>query len=341
MVEKHIFGITEDGREVFLYRIFNQEKEYAEVLSYGASLHSLYVKDCEGNLGDVVLGAADIDGFSGFSTEGVVVGRCANRIADARFEIDGRQYQLEQGRGGHCLHSESSNFAKQHFEGVYDENACSVTFVLEDMGACGFGCIVHVSITYSWNDAHQLIIDYHLVPEGDTLLSPTCHAYFNLGEGDAREHILYLDADRYAVKSERGLPEGEVASVMGTHLDFTKPRLIRGALADYVPTTGRVGFDDNYILNGEGFREIGFLLSPQTGRKMRILTDMPGLVLFASSLPMALRGKNERSYEGYCFVCLETQYISNAINCKEFKKPIFKKGEVLSSRTVYAFSITE
>lgn len=342
MIEQSLFGIMENGREVYLYRITNQAGEYAELLSYGASLHRLCVMDRDGGLGDVVLGEESVDGFAGFCTEGVVVGRCANRIADARYEIGGRVYQLEPGRGGHCLHSGSSNYGQKHFKAIVNEEENRVTFLLEDDGACGFGCVVHASISYTWNDAHQLIIDYQLIPEGTTLLSPTNHSYFNLGCKDARDHILQINADRVALKSERGVPEGNVIEVRGTYLDFRTPRLIRDALKDMIPAKGRrSGFDDNYILNGTGFREIGNLVSVSSGRRMRVMTDMPGLVLFAASLPEPHQGKNGMIYDGYCFVCMETQYVSNAINCEAFQKPIFRKGEKMISRTMYEFSVLE
>ena len=343
MIEKKLWGSLPDGREISLYRLTNKWGEYAEFLDYGASLHSLYLLDGEGKLGDVVLGVEGPQGLQGSTTEGATVGRCASRIADGRFVIDGKVFELERGSGGHCLHSGSSNFARQLFQARLEEEENKITFLLRDLGSCGYECAVEAEVSFTFDDEHRLIIEYCMTPEGDTVLSPTNHAYFNLGCQDARDHLLTIHGSSCAAKSERGLPEGEIKSVKDTPLDFTGRRSIGQAMesgsVDLVK--GAPGYDESYIIDGTGFREAAQLYCPQSGRYMKVETDMPCLVLFVSKFSEQKPGKAGRIYEGYASVCLETEYVPNAVNCTAFEKPVFHAGQVMRSRTVYAFGCVQ
>ena len=337
MVELETFGTDANGNEIQLYRITNCFGEYVELLNYGASVHSISILNNSGTFSDVVLGANSAQQLHSYSTEGAIYGRCANRIADGKFCIDGKQYQLEQNWNGHCLHSASDNYAHQIFTASTGEN--SVMFQFRDVGKCGYRCPVDVCITYTWNNERNLTIQYQMHTEGDTLLSPTNHTYFHLGCQNVQDLILYINASKIAVKSKRGMPEGDVADVIGTNLDFTRP--IR--LGDAMKKTTLTGFgahfeyDDNLILNGKGFRKAATIFSPNSEIGVHILTDMPAIVLYTPFFKEPRIGKNNANLDGYCSVCIETQYVSNAINCPNFEKPIFHAGDTLYSTTVYRF----
>ena len=339
MIERELFGVTADGMEVTLYRIRNSFGEFVELLDYGAALHSAHVLGGSGSVEDVVLGARNAADLTGFTLEGVTVGRCANRIADARFVLEGKEYQLDVGRGGHCLHSGSGNYAFRHFEAAPCEAENKVAFSLRDSGEGGFGCAALARVSFSFDDSHRLSIEYEITPEGTTVLSPTNHAFFNLGCADARDHVLCVHAHEYAVKGEGGVPRGAVAPVEGTPLDFHVPRTLRAALegaGDWFGQ-GRPEYDENLLLEGSGLREVAWLFAPPSGRGMRVYTDMPSLVLFTFAAPRPIHGKNGAVYTGFRSVCLETQFVTNAVNCPAFYAPVFHQGETLRSRTVYEF----
>ncbi|MCD7820337.1 MAG: galactose mutarotase [Lachnospiraceae bacterium] len=336
MIQKRTFGVLKDGTEIFLYHIENSRGEYIEVLSYGAVLHRVVVRDQNGDLGDVVLGAADAEQLTGFCLAGAVVGRCANRIADARYVLDGKEYHLEAGRGGHCLHSGSGNYANRSFSGICVGEENKVVLSLWDDGAVGFACGADVQVGYQFDDDARVTITYHIVPDGTTVISPTNHSYFNLGCRDSRDQILWVDSDSYAVKAADDVPRGEVASVAGTWLDFRTPVLLRNAMEN--DPTGH-GYDDHLILNGNGFRHVATLSCPETGREMKVHTDMPSLVLFTFGAPREIPGKDGEVYCGYRSVCLETGYVANAVNCQEFVSPVFHKGEKMHSVTTYTFTV--
>ena len=324
-----------DEKDVYLFRIFNRHGEYVELLSYGASLHSVCVKDRKGNLADVVLGAENAEDLqAGFTGEGVVVGRCANRIADGRCVIGGKTVVLEQNQKGNCLHSGCDHYGQKHFRFEVDESENTVHFYHTDEGKCGFNTRVNVHISYHFDDNHRLSVRYDLDPEEETVLSPTNHAYFNLDGGDVRELCLFMDADFYLPKTEKGLPEGGILPVKGTVFDFRESIRIGDAMARFDTVKG---YDDHFLLNGEGMRRVATLRSEKSGRVLNVYTDMPSITMYASGVGRAYRGKNGRTYEGYPFVCLETQFPTNAVNCPQYASPVFGAHERLISETVFEF----
>ena len=334
MIQKELWDAM-DGREIWLLRILNCHGEYVELLSYGASLHSAYVKDREGNLSDVVLGAkCASDLAAGFTGEGVSVGRCANRIADGRCVIGGKTVILEQNQNVNCLHSGCDQYGLHHFTFEIDEAENTVHFFHTDEGKCGFNTRVAVKISYRFDDAHRLTIHYNLDPEEETVLSPTNHAYFNLDQSDVRDLRLWIDADSYLPKTEKGLPEGDILPVTDTVFDFRKSIRLGDAMQR---AEGVVSYDDHLLLNGAGQRLVAILSSEKSGRVLNVYTDMPSMTFYASRLGRAFAGKNGRTYEGYCFICLETQFPTNAVNCPSYASPVFSAHERLISETVFEF----
>lgn len=342
MVTKRLFCHLKDGREVYSYRIENSCGEYVELLDYGASVHSVVVRDSAGRLGDVVLGA-EPDGLEGCTYVGGTIGRCANRIAHGRYEVDGKVYQLEQNLFGHFLHGASGNYAHKLFTGEIVEEENRVVFKLHDTGEGGFDCHVDAAFSFSFDDEGRLELLLQMEGEDTTVLNPTNHAYFNLsGEQDVRDHSLWIDSEYRVARDETGLPNGGSIKVLGTPADFTKERSIREAMSqsggtERYFTKEQPSYDEFYLLKGRVYHHAATLRCHLSGRVMKVFTDMPCLVLFTTGDRRAEKGKNGKVYEGYCAVCLETGFVPNAVNCPQYDSPVFRKGEKLSARTVYQF----
>ncbi|MGM9521599.1 MAG: aldose epimerase family protein [Oscillospiraceae bacterium] len=340
MITESIFGKLADGRIVHQYTITNSRGEYVELLDYGATIHGLFVLDKNQQLGDVVLGSANIEQLSqGGVLEGATIGRIANRIEHGRYMADGQCIQLELNDRGQFLHSCSANYAKRIFDVSTIPEKNQVIFLLSDDGRGGFGCGAEVSVSFSFDDNSALSISYEMTPDGTTVLCPTNHAYFNLAcGGDSKNHILKVEGSKIAEKDEFGIPHGSSLRVEGTPYDFCEWRTVGDAIKS--DTSGLLGnrkiLDDYYLLDkGKEFGLAAQLICRETGRLMRVYTDMPAVILYTPNLLQPKIGKY--SYEGYCAVCIETQFVPNAVNCVEFDSPLFHAGEKLISRTVYSF----
>ena len=342
MVTKDIFACLSDGRVVHSYKITNSRGEYVTLLDYGATIQEIVVGDGRGGMGDVVLGAKP-DELESCGFRGGTIGRCANRIAGASFTIDGKTYALEKNQGENILHSGSGNYANRLFSGQI-EDGNTVSFHLEDGGEAGFGCRVQADFIFSFTDEGCLGLRLEMKPYGPTVLNPTNHAYFNLtGEfGDVRRERLWIASDQIASRDKGGVPSGGVTCVTGTPADFTTPRVLGEAMDNdvegYFPG-GMPGYDEFYVFDSRQWRAVARLEDGPSGRVMDVYTDMPGVVLYCSGGRKPYEGKNGHIYRGYSFVCIETGFVPNAVNCPEYVSPVFREGEKLVANTVYKFSV--
>lgn len=347
MLSKSVFSQLEDGRTVYKYRITNDFGEFVEILNYGACIYSVYVLDKNGSLGDVVLGIRNARELTNDGFAGITIGRCANRIAYGRFQLNGETVQLECNRGGHHLHGASGGYGRQLFTQIPCEEDNQVCLHLTDTGGGGYNNNVDVTVRFSFGNDHCLRIHYHMVGEQDTLLCPTNHAYFNLdGSPDICSHELCVHAERYAVPGSSGVPEGETAALAGTPMDFRHLHPIgdtfREETADFF-TRQPPAMDDTFLLDhpaGE-LALAAQLQSRESGRVMRVYTDMPAMIVFTRYVREPVIGKHEQCYQGYKAIALETQYVPNAVNCTGFAVPLFRAGQPLDSDTVYAFGVLE
>lgn len=341
MVTWQSFGNLSDGQNVTVYTITNRSGEYVQLLDYGASIHQVMVLDRNGDLGDVVLGAPDAKRLLTSTYVGGTIGRVGNRIADGRFVIDGKIYQLEKNCSGHFLHGGSENYARRIFDSKPEPEENRVTFYLHDDGKVGFDCTAEVIIRYTFDDEGSLEITYEMSAGGDTVFNPTNHTYFNLaGYGDIRDHHLKLYASYRAKRDENGIPDGGLVSVKDSAADFTVRKSIREAIASdkegYFQKQPP-GYDEFYKLDKKGYGLAAELDCPASGRRMQVYTDMPCIILFAGGSRAPEQGKNNEIYKGYCGICLETEFMPNAVNCPAYVSPIYRKGQKLISRTVYKF----
>lgn len=341
MIRKFEFCKLADGRPVTAFEISNSFGEKAVILDYGAIIASLQVRDRTGKIGDVVLGADPGQDISKTPYTAALMGRCGNRIAYGTFSIDGKTYHLKAEEGPHHLHGAEGNWANQFFTGT----ACGedkVELRLKDDGRDGWGCSADVLITYTFDDSHALTLQYEAKPEGDTVISPTCHAYFNLNApADVLDTEMHISADSYAPKSDLHMPDGRLAPVAGTPLDFTAPRTLRETLKDqehFFPDY-QDSYDDFYSVNGRGFRQMAEAYNPESGRVLQVSSDAPSLIFYTPVVKEPVTNKGGLSYKGHIAFCLETQYMPNAVNCPEYPSPVFHKGETMHMKTVFAFGV--
>jgi aldose 1-epimerase len=342
------FGVTKKGEKVTLYRITNPNGMIAEVIDYGAILKSLFVPDRNGKTADVVLGFDDLASYQvNPSFFGSTIGRNANRIAGAQFCINGELYTLAKNDNGHNnLHSDFETcFNKKMFtaEVLEDENAVKFSLESPDMDQ-GFPGNLKADVIYRLTENNGLEIEYFAVSDKDTVYNPTNHSYFNLkghDSGSAMSHKLWINAKEYTPADNESIPTGELATVAGTPFDFTTAIVIGDRINDdFEQLRFGGGYDHNFVLDkAKGkLEQIAVLSEEESGRRMSVYTDLPGVQFYAGNFIVNQTGKGGVKYSRRCGVCLETQYFPNSINEKNFESPLLKAGEEFHSITKYVFS---
>ena len=316
----------------------------AEVLPFGATLARLRAPDRDGRLGDVLLTLADLAEYRGPHPHvGASIGRYANRIAGACFELDGRAHPLDTDEGPHHLHGGPTGFGRccwQESERFSAADADGVQFRLHSpAGDAGYPGALEVLATYTLGDDDTLSIEYRAHADAATVVSLTNHAYFHLDDAGASpvlDHALWLAATHYTPVDRSGIPSGEIRPVRGTPFDFTTSRPLGERIAELVPERG--GYDHNFALEtgGDATAPAARLEAPRSGRCLEIRTTQPALQLYTgNTLDGSLRCRDGVRPGRWHAVCLETQAFPNAPNEPRFPSARLDPGEIYRHITVY------
>ena len=333
---KRSFGKCKN-REVFLYTLENGNIRFS-VTDYGASLVSLKVLSLER---DVVEGYDCVEDYMHHDTYlGASIGRTANRIEKGRFTLNGKEYHIPINNNGNANHGGIHGFDQKIFETEVQKDRIIFSYVSED-GEEGYPGTLHVTVTYRLLD-HGISIISSGTAEADTLFAYTNHSYFNLDESeDAMDHELKIFTDRYALLDETCLTLDQMVPVNGTPFDFTvsKP-LGRDIDQDDIQLKYGAGYDHHYPVDGEGMRTMAVLKGKDL--IMTFSSDFPGFHLYTANWLNGAAGKKGHVYPRRSAVCLEAEYLPNAINYPDVTpKPIVKANETLTHEIRYEFSIKE
>lgn len=344
-IQKDIFGTTKEGKEAYIFTLENSKGMKAQITNYGAILVSLFVVNKLGKLKDIVLGYDKLkDYFDNNPMFGATVGRNVNRIEDAKFKIDGIEYYLVKNRGVNNIHSDKEKgFHKVLWDfKIVNDNAVEFHYKSFD-GEQGFPGNLDISVTYSLTEGNGLIISYRGVSDKKTLINLTNHTYFNLSghdSGDIDDTKVTIYADYYTPIKEEIIPTGEIVSVKGTPMDFTKQKSIGDDIEnDWNQLKLAQGYDHNFVLNNQdiGIRKVAEASNELEGIKMEVYTDQPGLQFYAGNTMKETVGKDGAVYKKRGGFCMEPQFYPNSINIESFKSPIFDKGEEYKTTTIYQF----
>lgn len=331
-VETMDYGKMPDGTPVQQFTLRNSGGMVVKVIGYGAIISEIQAPDRQGKMANVVLGTTSLDEYlKGYRGSAAVIGRFANRIAKARFKIDGVEYSLAANNGKNHIHGGRKGFASVVWTGrvlASKPNEASVELSYESKdGEEGYPGTLQVKVIYTLTDANELRVDYRATTDKATPVNLTNHAYFNLaGEGNVLDHELWLSADRYTPADDELIPTGEIAGVRGTPLDFTSRTRVGARIDQLKPKLN--GYDHNFVLPGEkgALRPAGRVVDPKSGRVMDVSTTEPGVQLYTG---------NHLNHGG---LCLETQHYPDSINQPSFPSPILRPGQVWQSTTIFAFS---
>jgi aldose 1-epimerase len=343
------FGTTPDGRSVELFSLVNNNGLEVRTINYGCALVSIRVPDRHGRMGEAILGCDSLEGYlTNRSYLGQVVGRYANRIAEGRFTLEGRTYELAINNNGvNHLHGGKRGFDKyvweaEPFSGP-DGNGVTYRHVSPD-GDESYPGTLRVRVTYTLTDRNELVIDYHATTDKTTVVNLTNHAYFNLaGEGKILDHHIEIHADYFTPVGPTMIPTGEIAAVDESPFDFRRAARIGARIdGDHEQLQRARGFDHNFVLRYEPGRltHAARLIEPVSGRRMDVHTTTPGMQLYTGNfLDGHIIGRGGVSYTPRVALCLETQHYPDTPNKPHFPSAVVRPDADYKHRTVYSFGL--
>jgi aldose 1-epimerase len=312
----------------------------------------IHVPDAAGKLADVALGFDSLDGYlKGHPYFGSNAGRCANRIANGKFKLDGKDYQVTVNNGAHTLHGGKDGFDKKLWKADAptigpDGPTITLSYVSKD-GEEGYPGTLTAKVTYTLTDNNELKVEYHATTDKTTLCNLAHHSYFNLGghnSGDVLGHEVEIFAKSITPADDTLIPTGKIQPVAGTPFDFTKPTTIGSRIKDVGGSP--VGYDLNYVLDGKA-GGTPFLAArvtePKTGRVLEVHTTEPGLQFYTGNfLDGTNVGKGGAVYKQYNGFCMEPQKFPDAVNkvgTDGWVAPILKPGDEYTQTTIYRFGV--
>ncbi|MBE6728615.1 MAG: galactose mutarotase [Ruminococcaceae bacterium] len=350
-ITQQSLGKISTGEEIITYRLENGTGAYCNIVNYGGAITNIVVPDKNGKLDDVIIGydtAESIEAWGGHF--GKLVGRFANRIAEGKFTLNGKTYELAKNNGENHLHGGPGGFHVKFWDGEIVGDKLVLTLLSPD-GDEGYPGNLKVRVEYSFDENNTLSINYEAVCDEDTIINLTNHAFFNLGGlhcKDVTGHLMKLNADRITAVKDRGcIPTGELMPVADTPLDFREFRAIGERINDFDACEQLKfgnGYDHNYVINDwdKTLKCAAVTIEPESGRKMETYTDAPGVQFYSGNglgnYPHT-RGKLGVPHVTYQAFCLETQYFPDSVNHPEFPSCVLKKGETFKTSTQYRFSV--
>ena len=339
------FGSIQSGKKATLYILENKNHTVVKVTDFGATLVSVLFADKDGVMKDMVLGYDDAASYEkGTSCFGATIGRNGNRIKDARFTIDGKEWVIEANENNNSLHSGKNGFNHLMWE-MKESGDNYVTFYhYSPQEEQGFPGNMHVTVTYTLDDEDTVHITYHAKADADTVMNFTNHSYFNLAGHDSGvmlDQQLQLFADAYTPDEDsHSIPTGEIASVAGTPMDFTTMKPIGQDInADFEQLHFTGGYDHNYVLSDKPgtMRQMAKAECDASGIAMDAYTECCGVQLYAGNFIGTQTGKGGVTYGDRHGFCLESQFYPNAVNEKNFPSPVVPANTEYHSETKYHF----
>lgn len=345
---KEVFGKTKDGDTVTAYTINNNNGMSATIIDFGATVTKLIVPDKNGVGRDVMLGYDTVAEYEeGDKFFGAIIGRNANRICEGKATINGTTYQMDQNDHGNNLHSGNNGVDKKLWTVIgVDDNSVTLICKSNDMEQ-GLPGDLTMTVKYLLTDDNEFKIIYDADAEKKTIINLTSHMYFNLNgdkSGDILDHVVKINADYYnPVIDSKAIPTEENAPVEGTVFDFRKPKKVGEDVNKPEMQLEFVGgFDHNYVINGGTgkLRSFATVSSEESGITMELFSDMTGTQFYSGNAIGDTKGKNGVMYHNRSGLCLEPQFIPNAVNFiaeDDIDSPIFDINEHYHTESVYVF----
>lgn len=351
-LKKTDFQKVIDGKQTDLFILKNEKGAEMAVTNYGGAVLAIMMPDKNGKYANVIQGHDSIDNVVN-SPEGylsTLIGRYGNRIADGKFELDGKEFQLAVNNGPNSLHGGPTGYHAR----VWDAEQISAQSVklhyLSADGEEGFPGNLDITVIYTLSNDNEFIIDYSATTDKKTLVNLTHHAFFSLAGLDnptatVDNNIVTINADYYTPINEVAIPTGEIAPVEGTPMDFRTPHTIGSRINDsFQQLVFGSGYDHNYVLNKHEQDALTFAakcVEPISGRSMEVYTTEPGVQVYTANFHTGFAGWHGTTFPRRSAICFEAQHFPDTPNKGHFPSCVLIPGNTYKQVTIYKFGIEE
>ena len=345
------FADEYNGQPTALYTLVNKAGMEVSITNFGGRIVSVMVPDRNGEFRDVVLGFDKVSDYfpeNHASDFGAAIGRYANRINFGKFTLDGKEYQLPHNDGMHCLHGGPTGWQYQVYKVVEADDSHLKLQMESPDGDNDFPGAVTAFVTYTLTEDNAIDIVYEATADAPTVINMTNHSYFNLA-GDPANHsvcddYMKINSTTFTPTDSGLIPTGEIASLEGTPLDFTKLTRIGDRIDDtsFEAIAFAGGYDHNWILDTAGDDTVpaASVYCPESGIMMTEYTNEPGVQVYSGNfLDGSLTGKNGVIYNKRAGICLESQHYPDSPNKPEWPSTVLRPGEKYYSHCVFSFSV--
>lgn len=343
------FEQTIDGKPVKLYVLKNAGIE-AAITNYGGRVVSLLVPDKNGQATDVIVGPGTLQQFIDCKEPyfGAAIGRYGNRIAKARFVLEGKTYTLAANNGPNSLHGGKKGFQYVVWDAKpVSDSVLQLTYVSKD-GEEGYPGTLTATVTYTLTSDHGLRFDYEATTDKTTVCNLTNHAFYNLNgwkAGTINNHSLQINAPLYTPVDSTLIPTGKIEKVTGTPFDFIASHTIGERVNDTANLQLEYGkgYDHNFVLDrkpGAGLQQAAVITGDLSGISMTITTTEPGLQFYGGNFMQGQNKLKDGSTDAFrTAFALETQHFPDSPNQPQFPTTVLKPGQTYKSSSVYTFSV--
>lgn len=346
---KNFFGKTQNNEDVYIYTLENNNGVSVCISEFGGAIVKLNVPDKNGNISDIVCGFDNLSSYElSDGYQGALIGRCANRIGNAKFTLDGVTYNLYNNVGNDHLHGGRVGFSHKVWDSEIIENDNSVSLKLclfSPDGDENYPGNLSVCVIYTLDNENALNIQYSAQTDKKTIINLTNHAYFNLAgynSGKIFDHKVTILADKFLPTSDSLIPTGEILPVENTPFDFRREKSIgQDFHADNINLKYAGGYDHCMVFESGLSSDTPKITvrEEKCGRAMQVYTDMPAVHFYTGNF---MKNKdypfknNYEQVEQNAF-CLETEKMPDSINHENFTDCTLDVGQVYSTFTKFKF----
>jgi aldose 1-epimerase len=341
------FDTTIEGKKVALYLLENSKGMKVYVTNYGARIVAVYTPDKNGVSTDIALGYKNIGEYLNDKMySGPVVGRFANRIANAKFTLDGSEYTLSKNDGDNTLHGGFLGIDKKVWDAVQDSNSITLTYLSPD-GEEGYPGNLSLKQVITLSPDNELTFGFEATTDKATVVNLTNHTYFNLkGEGDSTilDHYIQIVADEYTPVDSEWITTGEIAPVANTPFDFRTGKAVGQDIdQDNEQLKNGKGYDHNWVVKKDtagALTLVAKVWENNTGRMIEYFSTEPGVQFYCGNfMNSTVIGKSGRAYQYRSGLLFEPQRYPDSPNHENFPSTVLRPGEKYSHTMVLKFGL--